>query len=49
MSLPVAANSVGWERRQQVRMLDAKSNLLAVGSFDEVKELLQPTVVMISQ
>jgi tRNA pseudouridine55 synthase len=49
IGLPIAANSVGWERQQQVRMLDAKSNLLAVGSFDEVKELLQPTVVMISQ
>ncbi|MEA2204485.1 MAG: tRNA pseudouridine55 synthase [Blastocatellia bacterium] len=49
MSLPIAASSIGWERRQQVRMLDARSNLLAVASFDEVKELLQPTVVMTSQ
>lgn len=49
MGVPLAANSEGWVGQGPVRMRGAGGELLAVGIYDEVKQLLQPTVVIATQ
>jgi len=48
MGFQVAANSEAWVQGP-VRMQDASGELLAVGFYDEVKQLLQPTVVIATE
>jgi tRNA pseudouridine55 synthase len=49
VGVPSAAISEKWAPSEPVRMRDAKGDLLAVGFYDEVRELLQPTVVIAPQ
>jgi tRNA pseudouridine55 synthase len=49
MGIPLATNSEGWAGQEPIRMRGASGELLAVGIYDEVKQLLQPTVVIATQ
>jgi tRNA pseudouridine55 synthase len=50
MPVPITVyQGMKWSEGQQVRMRDEKGNLIAVGSYDPARQLLQPRVVIGSE